>query len=456
MDTIFATATAPIKSGVAVIRISGQGAGNALSSLTGSPLPKPRFAKLAKLLNPNSGELIDEALILWFKEPASFTGEDVAELHVHGGRAVVAEILSCLASMEGLRIADPGEFSRRAFENGKMDLTEAEGLADLIDAETKMQARLALRQKQGELGRLYEKWREDILVTLANIEAYIDFPDEEIPPQIVDKIEENIKQLSSSLKLHINDNRRGERIREGVNVAIIGPPNAGKSSLMNLLAKRDVAIVSEHAGTTRDVIEIHLDLGGYPITLADTAGIRETSGEIESEGIKRAIAKAENADFKIIVFSATDFISFNKEDIYTKASALLGNILDKHTVIVINKIDLSGGKNIQALSEENLNNPQIIASSFQELTGINEILLSIKTFAEESFNLSSDPLITRERHRTLLNSALASINEFSLQKEIELAAEDLRSAANYIGQITGRINVEEILDRIFSSFCIGK
>lgn len=452
MVTIFASATAPVKSGVAVIRISGQGAAKALTSFTSCQLPKPRIATLAKLHNPKNGELIDEALILWFKSPASFTGEDVAELHVHGGRAVVSEIFHCLSNMDGIRMAEPGEFSRRAFENGKMDLTEAEGLADLIDAETKIQARLALRQKLGELGKLYEKWRENIVSILANIEAYIDFPDEEIPPQIVKNIEENIEQLSASIRLHLNDNRKGERLREGLNVAIIGPPNAGKSSLMNLLARRDVAIVSEHAGTTRDVIEIQLDLNGYPIVLADTAGIRENAGEIEKEGIKRAISRAENADFKIVVISASELSSINTEEIYRQADTILGDILDKNTVIVLNKLDLF---NDISLNRDG-GGVAIIPTSFKDARGVQELLAVIKEFAEENFNISAEPIITRERHRVLLKNALLSLEKFSLSKEIELSAEDLRSAANAIGQITGRINIEEILDHIFSSFCIGK
>lgn len=448
MDTIFATATAPVKSGVAVIRISGEQAAKALQLLTRKEPPQPRFAYLNKIYNPTSNELIDEALILWFKSPASFTGEDIAELHVHGGRAVVAELLACLSKIKNLRVAEPGEFSRRAFLNGKMDLTEAEGLADLIDAETKIQARLALRQKQGELGRLYEEWREDILVTLANIEAYIDFPDEEIPPSIVEKIETKVKQLISSLSRHLSDNKRGERLRMGLNVAIIGPPNAGKSSLLNLLAKRDVAIVSAHAGTTRDIIEVHLDLGGYPIIVADTAGIRDGAEEVEAEGIKRALKRAENADLKIIVFDAFDINQKKSNELLN----IFSPMIDKNTILVVNKIDLLEKR--KALSQILGIDP--IVTSFKDGEGIEKILLAMKQFAENNFALSGDPIITRERHRALLKEALVSLVGFSLSKEIELASEDLRYAAGAIGKITGRINVEEVLDRIFSSFCIGK
>lgn len=471
-------ATAPVKAGVAVIRISGEQAGYALGILTGKPLPEPRVARLAALYNPENNELIDEALVLWFKAPASFTGEDVAELHVHGGRAVIAETLACLGNIKGLRTAEPGEFSRRAFENDKMDLTEAEGLADLIDAETKAQAKMALRQKQGELGRLYEDWREQVLVTLANIEAYIDFPDEEIPANVVQLIEENVGGLIKSLEKHLNDNRRGERLRAGLSVAIIGAPNAGKSSLLNLLAKRDVAIVSEHAGTTRDIIEIHLDLGGYPIIIADTAGIRENAGEIEAEGIKRAIKRAEDADLRIVVIDAGELfpsplrgegqgggeLSIHTPEIYSNIDIL--DILPSNntptlilppqgggnSIIVVNKIDIfSEGGNIPQIS-----GITPIAASFKDGVGIDKILASIQNFAEENLNSYGDPVITRERHRNLLKETLVSLQNFSLDKDIELASEDLRRAATSIGTITGRIGVEEVLGKIFSSFCIGK
>ena len=455
MDTIFANATAPIKAGVAVIRISGENAGKAVMALTGKPLPEPRKATLSKIYNPKSGELIDEPLILWFKSPFSFTGEDTAELHIHGSRAVITELYQSLNTIPGLRLAEAGEFSRRAFENGKMDLTEAEGLADLIDAETKIQARMALRQKQGDLGALYEKWRGELLTILANIEAYIDFPDEEIPPEITNKIQNDIAFLISGIASHLNDNKRGERLRNGLNVAIIGPPNAGKSSLLNILAKRDVAIVSEHAGTTRDIIETHLDLGGYPIIIADTAGIRENAGEIEAEGIKRAISKAENADFRIIVCDIKEASKEKIEKIINDSNNTLENNDNCHSnnfIIIFNKNDLSNN-NLENLT---IMGKKPIAASFKNGEGIDQILSSIKDFAEDNFNISGDPIITRERHRNLLKEVLSSLENFSLDNAIELAAEDLRYAANSLGKITGRIDVEEILGKIFSSFCIGK
>jgi tRNA modification GTPase len=447
MDTIFATATAPIKAGVAVIRISGEQACKALERLIEKNPSQPRYASLNKIYNPKTKEMIDEALVLWFKSPASFTGEDVVELHLHGGRAVILEVLACLADMKNLRLAEPGEFSRRAFLNGKMDLTQAEGLADLIDAETKMQAKLALRQKQGELGKLYEYWREEILLLLAYIEAYIDFPDEEIPADIIEKIEGNINNLAQSIAMHLAD-KRGERLRDGLSVAIIGPPNAGKSSLLNLLAKRDVAIVSAHAGTTRDVIEVHLDLEGYPVNIADTAGIRDNAEEIEAEGIRRAMIRANSSDLKILVLDVRDLTGEDKEF----SLQAFSNMIDENTVIVANKTDLLPVGKI--LSDEWQLNP--ILASFSKGRGVDAILSKIRHFAEDGLDNSCGPLITRERHRILLSDALLHVRKFSLHNPIELAAEDLRQAAVSIGRITGRVNVEEVLDRIFSSFCIGK
>jgi tRNA modification GTPase len=447
MQTIFATATAPLKSGVAIIRISGQGAQSALQALaTGNsqlsaPI-KPRTASLRKLYNPQTADEIDEALVLWFPGPASFTGEDVAELHVHGSRAVITEILEILSQMPDLRLAEPGEFSRRAYDNGKMDLTEAEGLADLIDAETKAQARQALRQKQGILKNLYDSWRKQLISMLANIEAYIDFPDEDIPDDVIEKVENSISGMQSSIINHLNDNRRGEKLRHGLQAVIIGAPNAGKSSLLNYLAKRDAAIVSNIAGTTRDVIEVHMDLNGYPIVFADTAGLRETSEAIESEGIKRAIDRAANADIKIALFDASTFPDVDNHTL---------ELIDSDTIIVINKADLMTGKIPEKLAKLS---PITISVSTQE--GINKLVEKLEKLAEQHLSISSDPVITRERHRQLLQETLSHLNNFDLNEELELASENLRRAAVSLGKITGHIDVEEILDDIFSNFCIGK
>ncbi len=443
MDTIFALATAPIKSGVAIIRISGEAAANCASVVTKKSLPKPRLAQLSKFYNPANGELIDEGVILWFPAPASFTGEDVVELHTHGSLAVINEIFSVLSSIKGVRMAEPGEFSRRAFENNKMDLTEAEGLADLIDSETKAQAKQALLQKQGHLKILYEEWRSNIIKILAHVEAYIDFPDEEIPTDVVEQITGNVGNLIKSIETHLNDNRRGERLRSGLSVVILGAPNVGKSSLINCLARRDVAIVSDIAGTTRDIIEVHLDLKGYPVVLVDTAGIREKADLIEKEGIRRAIERSENADLKIVMFDAKDFPSV---DIKTR------KMIDSNSIVVINKVD--EGRKI-AIPKE-LSDYKPISISVNEKSGIDNLLNCLENKAIKAMEVSSAPVITRQRHRALLQDSLLCLKSFDLNKDIELVAEDLHGAASAIGKITGHIGVEDILDVVFSSFCIGK
>jgi tRNA modification GTPase len=442
MTTIFATATAPVKSGVAIIRISGQGAYGALQELTRKETT-PRIATLRKIYHPRTGDEIDEALVLWFPAPASFTGEDTAELHLHGSRAVITEVLEILARIPECRLAEPGEFSRRAFDNGKMDLTEAEGLADLIDAETKAQARQALRQKQGVLKDLYDSWRTSLISMLANIEAYIDFPEEDIPTSLVVGIESSITNLQNSIHSHLSDNRQGEKLRSGLQAVIIGAPNAGKSSLLNCLAKRDVAIVSDIAGTTRDVIEVHLDLNGYPLIIADTAGLREASETIEQEGIKRALSRAENADIKIALFDATDFPAVDKHTF---------ELLDSDTITLINKADLVG----ELVIPNELLKLSPLAISVKTGRGVQEFISRLEKLAQEHLGSSADPVITRERHRNLLSETLLHLDNFSLSDELELASENLRRAAISLGKITGHIDVEDILDDIFSKFCIGK
>src|SRR6266849_4892359 len=418
-DTIFALASAPGRAGVAVLRLSGPAAGAALRALAGT-IPPPRVARRARFRDPAGGEAIDDGLALFFPAPRSFTGEEVAELHVHGGRAVVAALVEALARLPGLRLAEPGEFTRRAFENGKLDLTAAEGVADLVAAETSAQRRQALRQLAGELGRLYEGWRERLLRALAHVEAEIDFPEEGLPSEIWASVRAEAQALRRDIAAHLADDRRGERLREGVSVAIIGPPNAGKSSLMNALARRDVAITAATAGTTRDVIEVALDLEGYPVVLADTAGLREAVDAIEEEGVRRARARAAEGD----------------------------------ALVVANKIDLAPVD--EARWADALGAGPALRLSLVTGQGVADLLARLAAEMKTRLDPAGAPVITRARHRAALVDAAAALDRFAIATLPELAAEDLRAATRALGRITGRVDVEDMLDIIFREFCIGK
>ena len=427
METIFGLSTIMGKSGVAVIRVSGADALKAAEAFLVKDL-KPREAKFAKLAG------IDEGIVIYFQGPASFTGEDVVEFHTHGSIAVIKEVLDKLGSLENFRMAEPGEFSKRAFENGKMDLTEAEGLADLIEAETDAQHKQALRQMQGELGKIYDEWRDGLVKLLARVEAYIDFPDEDLPQELKDEIESQVDSLKSKLQEHLDDNHIGEKIREGLYVVILGAPNVGKSSLLNFLAKRDAAIVSDIAGTTRDVVEVHMEIGGMAVTLADTAGIREAADEIENEGVRRALERAENADFRIVMFEGEDIDK---------------SLIKDDDLVVINKSDLAK-PNIRILEYSNI----LISLKTEENLG--KLLNILTEKITEKYSLTESATITRARHRKALEESLRSLENLDFDKPIELIGEDLRYAASQLGSITGKIEVEELLDEIFSSFCIGK
>jgi tRNA modification GTPase len=440
-DTIFAPATAPGRGGVAVIRVSGPAAGRAVEALGSGSLPPPRLATLARLTDSAGGEHIDTGLVLWFPAPRSFTGEDVAEFHVHGGRAVTAALLDALARLPGLRPAEPGEFSRRAFENGKFDLTEAEAVADLVDAETSAQRRQALRQMEGELGRLYEGWRERLVRALAYAEADIDFPEEDLPSGLPDAVRPVLETLASQIADHLADGGRGERLREGIAIAILGAPNAGKSSLLNALARRDAAIVSERAGTTRDVVEVHLDLGGYPVLVADTAGLREADDEIEGEGIRRALLRAERADLKLAVFDATVLPAVDE-----RTAALI----DERTIVVANKADRVPDLDPAVIV------PGAFAVSAVTGQGLPALLDRLAGLVEERFGLGGGPALTRARHRSALEECREALMRALSAGYAELAAEDMRLAVRALGRITGRVDVEELLDVIFRDFCIGK
>lgn len=434
-DTIFALASGAGRAGVAVLRVSGAEAGAALLRLSGRPLPPPRRAARVRLAAAD-GETIDDGLALWFPAPRSFTGEDVAEFQVHGGRAVVAALGEALLAL-GLRPAEPGEFSRRAFANGKMDLTAAEGMADLVDAETAAQRRQALRQMDGALVRLYEGWRERLVRAQAHFEAAIDFPDEDLPAGLDAAVRGALADLTAAMAGHLADGHRGERLRDGVEVTIIGAPNVGKSSLLNRLARREAAIVSATAGTTRDVVEVHLDLGGYPVVLADTAGLRAAAEEIEGEGIRRARQRAARADLKLAVFDATAAVDEET-----------ARLVDDDTVVVVNKADAAGA------ATEIAGRPALAVSAATG-AGLETLLAAVEAEVARRF-ASGGAVMTRTRHRAAVEEGLAAIRRAMAAPLPELAAEDLRLAARAIGRITGRVDVEELLDVIFRDFCIGK
>jgi tRNA modification GTPase len=435
-DTIYAVSTAPGRAAIAVVRVSGPRARHALIGLGGHPLPAPRKAALRTLRN-GAGEWIDQALVLWFPAPASETGEDVVEFHLHGGRAIVDATLGALAALSGLRAAGPGEFTRRAVENGKLDLTGAEALADLIDAETPAQRLQALRQYEGALADLYEDWRARLLVALAWSEAAIDFSEEELPEDIANQLRTPVAEVHAEMVRHLDDARRGELTREGLFLTIVGASNVGKSSLVNALARRDVAIVSDIPGTTRDIVETRLDLGGYVVHLADTAGLRITGDVIEREGVRRALARAAASDMTVLVLDGSAPDPFAGID----ESAISGASL-----VVWNKCDLPwpaarGGLRISARTGEGL-----------------DILLQVlcEQVRARLEGPRTSPPMTRARHRECVACAAEALARALDQPESELMAEDLRLALRAIGRLTGRVDIEELLDVVFRDFCIGK
>ena len=453
-STIFALASASGRAGVAVFRISGAAAQTFIDRCCQPKiLPEPRKAVVRTLRHPATGDVIDQALVLWFTAPHSFTGEDIVEIHAHGGRAVTTALVEALRLLPDFRLAEPGEFTRRAFENGKLDLTEAEAIADLVDAETDAQRRQALRQFDGALGALYEGWREHLARSLAHLEAAIDFTDEDLPPDLLDRQTQAIQTLSDDIARHLNDGHRGERLRDGFSIAILGPPNAGKSSLLNALAQREAAIVSSIAGTTRDVIEVHLDLGGYPVMLADTAGLRDSADAIENEGIKRALHRAERADLKVLVF---DGAVWPQMDPTTLALA------DDNTVMVVNKADLfteglgarGWGLNAGESPTSSLQPPTSLSTKTGE--GIPELLARLIAAIDQRFTDTGAPVLTRARHRAALEECQNHLCRAVSAPLPDMRAEDVRLAMRALGRITGRVDVEDLLDIIFRDFCIGK
>jgi tRNA modification GTPase len=434
LDTIYAPATAPGRAGIAVIRISGAQAAAALKLM--ALVPPPRRATLSAFVDPDNGEELDRGLVLWFPRPHSFTGEDVAELHGHGGGAVIAALLSALDRLPGCRLAEPGEFTRRAFQNGRMDLTQAEGLADLIAAETEAQRRQAQRQMDGALGRLYEGWRADLIASLAHLEAEIDFPDEDLPGGLLARQRLRLEALAGEISAHLDDGHRGERLRGGCHMVILGAPNVGKSSLLNTLARRDAAIVSSHAGTTRDIIEVHLSLGGYPVVLADTAGLRDSSDAVEAEGVRRAQEWGAQADLKIVLYDCAETPIPDAEVL-----ALLGD----DGILVANKTDRAAAPPTQGLP-----------ISTKTGAGLGELLGRLGSEAGQKMSDGGSSGLTRARHRQGLEGCRDALLRSLDETDEELAAEDVRLAARHLGRITGRVDVEDILDVVFSDFCIGK
>jgi tRNA modification GTPase len=440
-DTIFAPATGSGRGGIAIIRISGSRAAEALTRLTGRNAWVPRRATNVRL-RTSDGETLDRGVALWFPAPASFTGEDVAELHVHGGRAVVAAVLAAIGAIFGLRPAEAGEFTRRAFENGKLDLTQAEALADLVAAETAAQHRQALRQLDGALGQLYEEWRDRLIGALARLEATIDFADEDLPDRLDGEARSEVEAVRSEVLAHLADGHRGERIRDGVSIVLVGPPNAGKSSLLNVLARREAAIVDAVPGTTRDVIEVPMDLGGFRVVLTDTAGLREGEGRVEREGVRRTRARAAAADVRILVFDGERWPSFDEQT---------ASLLNDDAVAVLSKGDLNG---VEAAAR--ICGREAIIVSALTGAGVRDLQDELTRRVGDACGGSDGPALTRIRHRQHLQSCCDALGRFGHADAGETSAEELRTAVAALGRITGRVDVEDVLSAIFRDFCIGK
>ena len=442
--TIFALSSGPGISGVAIIRISGNQTSLVLKSLTGRELPHPRMATLRKINNINTSDLIDEGIILWFPGPQSYTGEDMAEIHVHGGKAVVLSVQNEISKVENCRLAEPGEFTRLAFQNGKINLLKAESIADLISAETEIQRLQAIKIMKGNSSEKFNELREKLLKVLSFVEAKIDFPDEDLPEENLNKIKKDSLDVISEINKILNDQKVGEIIREGFKIAIVGPTNAGKSSLINNLSNREVAIVSEIAGTTRDVVETHLNIEGFPVIISDTAGIRDSKDDIEKKGIKLSLKKAENADLKLVVVDAKNI----------DLSGFLNDLLKNNAILVVNKSDLLKEKLDPEISK--LNHVQI---SLKDNLNIDKLITKIKDNLKNKFISEEDILITRERHRQHLEQCVNYLRN-SLKKndkkDFDKAGEDLRLATRHLSMIVGKVDVEEILGSIFNDFCIGK
>jgi tRNA modification GTPase len=442
--TIFALSTGPGISGIAIIRVSGEETKKVIKLLTNGTIPEPRVATLKKFNKINSSELIDEGIILWFPGPESYTGEDMAEIHIHGSKAVIDALHTSISNIENCRMAEPGEFTKLAFQNGKINLLKAESIADLISAETEIQRQQAIKIMSGKSADKFNELRSKLLKILSNVEAKIDFPDEDLPDDILKEIKKNSNYVLKSIEKILDDQKVGERIREGFKITILGPTNAGKSSLLNYLSNREAAIVSEIAGTTRDVIETHLNIDGYPVIVSDTAGIRESKNEIEKKGIKLSLNRADEADLKLIVVDAKNLVF----------SDFLKGLLDQNAILVINKSDL-----LEKDIDPEIKKLNHVLISIKENLNIDQLILKIKKNLKNKFVKNDNILITRERHRQHLKQCLNHLKNFNEKNEVDefdKAAEDLRLATRNLGMIVGKVDVEEILDSIFNDFCIGK
>ena len=442
--TIYALSSGPGISGIAIIRISGPNASKAITLLTGQPVPPPRIATLRKINSINTSELIDEGIIIWFPGPQSYTGEDMVEIHIHGGKAIVIALQNEISKIENFRLAEPGEFTKIAFQNGKINLLKAESIADLISAETEIQRLQAVKIMKGKSAKKFESLREKLLKILSFVEAKIDFPEEDLPDENIQQIKKDSTEVLNQITKILDDQKVGEIIREGFKIAIVGPTNAGKSSLLNNLSNRDVAIVSEIAGTTRDVIETHLNIDGYPVIISDTAGIRNSKDEIEKKGIKLSLDRAENADLKLVVVDAKSI----------DLSGFLNDLLKNNAILVVNKSDL-----IKSELDIEVKKLDHVLISLKENLNLDKLISKIKNKLKTKFIVNEDVLITRERHRQHLIQCSDNLRNFiekNDKKDFDKGAEDLRLATRHLGMIVGKVDVEEILGSIFNDFCIGK
>ncbi len=440
---IYALSSGRGPSGIAIVRISGKDTLKVCKNLTKLKEINTNEVNYCKIYDPKNDRIIDpEALLLWFPGPNSYTGDDLAEFQVHGSNAVINALLKALSEQENCRLAEPGEFTKIAFQNDKIDLLKAESIGDLIHAETELQRDQAVKLVQGNASNYYNDIREKLIKSLSYIEAKIDFAEDDLPEKVLKEVQKSIKEIHKDIHKIIEDNKIGEKIRDGFRVSITGEVNAGKSSLLNLIAKRDVAIVSDEAGTTRDVIETYLNLDGYPVILADTAGIRDAKNEVEKKGISLALGKSKEADLNIVVIDNSSK-SINKD---------IKKMINKDTIVLLNKSDIQDKQNHKF-------DVVTVLASVKENKNIDNLIKKIKEKLSKKFTSNNSALITRERHRIKLNQCLKEIDNFlkkDQNKDLELAAEDLRMATRYLGSIVGKVDVEEILGSIFKDFCIGK